>query len=202
MKNILDVLFVRDKHVCPWWCCFTFDNPIRRLFHDPIRILSPYVRPGNTAIDIGPGMGFFTVAMCDLVGPNGKVIAIDVQERMLKGLSQRVSRHNLADRLMTHLASPEEFGVTSRADFILAFWMVHEVPDQKHFLEEVAGLLKPTGAFLIVEPRMHVTGKAFDKTLGAASDAGLRVEASPRIAFSRSALFYRENTATANIAAG
>jgi hypothetical protein len=41
MKNILDVLLVRDKHVCPWWCCFTFDNPIRRLFHNPVGILSP-----------------------------------------------------------------------------------------------------------------------------------------------------------------
>jgi ubiquinone/menaquinone biosynthesis C-methylase UbiE len=160
------------------------------------------VRPGNTAIDIGPGMGFFTVAMCDLVGPNGKVIAIDVQERMLKGLSQRVSRHNLADRLLTHLASPQDFGVTSLADFILAFWMVHEVPDQRHFLGEVAGLLKPAGAFLMVEPYLHVTGKAFDKTIETATVAGLRVEATPRIAFSRSALFYREGAATASIAAG
>ena len=202
MKNILDVILVRGEHVCPWWCCFTFDNPIRRLFHDPIRILSPYVRPGSTAVDIGPGMGFFTVAMCDLVGPKGKVIAIDVQERMLKGLSQRVRRHNLADRLTTHLASPEEFGISSLADFILAFWMVHEVPDKRHFLEEVAGLLKPAGAFLMVEPYLHVTGKAFDKTLEAAAVAGLRVEATPRIAFSRSALFYRESTATESIAAG
>lgn len=202
MKSVLDVLFVRDKHVCPWWCCFTFDNPIRRLFHDPIRILSPYVKPGNTAIDIGPGMGFFTVALCDLVGPKGRVIAVDIQERMLQSLSLRVARHSLADRLQTHLASPEEFGVASRADFILAFWMVHEVPDQRHFLEEVAGLLKPAGVFLMAEPYFHVTGAAFDKTLEAAAEAGLMVGASPRIAFSRSALFYKENTATASIAAG
>ncbi len=202
MKSFLDVLFVRDKHVCPWWCCFTFDNPIRRLFHDPVGILSPYVRPGNTAIDIGPGMGFFTVAMCGLVGADGRVIAVDIQGRMLESLSRRVRRRNLADRLETHLATPVGLGIASRADFILAFWMVHEVPDQGHLLEEVAGLLKPRGSFLLVEPYFHVTGKAFDKTLEAASEAGLKVSPSPRIAFSRTALFYKESTATASIAAG
>ena len=119
MKSLLDVLFVRDKHVCPWWCCFTFDNPIRRLFHDPVGILSPYVGPGNTAIDIGPGMGFFTVAMCGLVGADGRVIAVDIQERMLESLSRRVRRRNLADRLETHLATPVGLGIASRADFIL-----------------------------------------------------------------------------------
>jgi ubiquinone/menaquinone biosynthesis C-methylase UbiE len=202
VKSILDVLFVRDRHVCPWWCCFTFDNPIRRLFHDPVRILSSYLGPGSTAIDIGPGMGFFTVAMCGLVGDSGRVIAVDVQERMLESLSRRVRRHNLGDRLETHVATSEALGIASRADFILAFWMVHEVPDQGHFLEEVAGLLKPGGSFLLAEPYLHVTGKAFNKTLDAASRAGLRVTASPRIAFSRTALFHKESTVAAGIAAG
>jgi hypothetical protein len=31
MKNPLDYIFIREPHICPWWCCFTFDNPIRRI---------------------------------------------------------------------------------------------------------------------------------------------------------------------------
>jgi hypothetical protein len=50
---------INTKHVCPWWLCFTFDNAIRKIIHDPVKILSPYVHKGNTAIDIGSGMGCF-----------------------------------------------------------------------------------------------------------------------------------------------
>ena len=189
MKNILDVLFVRSGHVCPWWCCFTFDNPIRRLFHDPARIVSPYIRAGNTVIDIGPGMGYFTGAMCRLVGKKGRVIAVDIQQKMLDSLAKRVARQGLAGRLKTHLAGPKQFGVTDKADFILAFWMVHEVPDKAEFFRQAVRLLKPGGTLLLAEPYLHVSKKGFSDTVHAALAAGLKVKETPPIALSRTALF-------------
>jgi SAM-dependent methyltransferase len=189
MRKILNVFFARDKRVCPSWCCFTFDNFVRRLFQDPVRILSPYVRAGSIAIDIGSGKGFFSGALCHLVGDRGRVIAVDIQQRMLDSLVRRVQRRGLAERLETHLSSPDEFGITSQADFILAFWMVHEVPDQTQFFEQVAHLLKPTGTFLVAEPYLHVTKRAFSRTVEMAVRANLKTVGSPRIAFSRTALF-------------
>ncbi len=189
MKNFLDVLFVRSEHVCPWWCCFTFDNPVRRLFHNPARIVSHYIRQGNTAIDIGPGMGYFTGAMCELVGKKGTVIAVDIQQKMLDSLKKRVERMGLSNRLRTHLAGPKQFGVSDKADFVLAFWMVHEVPDKSEFFRQVAHLLKPGGRFLLAEPYLHVTKKGFTDTVHAALGAGLKVRESPKIFFSRTALF-------------
>ncbi len=50
-----------NDRVCPWWICYTFDNPLRRLIHDPERLLEPYVKPGMTVVDIGCGMGYFTL---------------------------------------------------------------------------------------------------------------------------------------------
>ena len=162
-------------HVCPWWCCFTFDNPLRRLFHNPERILSPYIRPGFTVVDIGPGMGFFTIAMCRLVGKEGRVIAADVQQKMLDGVMRRARRYGLTGRLETVRSTPGDLGVSEKADFVLAFWMVHEVPDRERFLGQVAGLLKPEGRFLLVEPHLHVRKTAFDATLREAKTAGLRL---------------------------
>ena len=188
MKKLLDVLFVRSDHVCPWWCCFTFDNPIRRLFHNPSRIVSPYIRQGNTVIDIGPGMGYFTGAMCKLVGKRGRVIAVDIQQKMLDSLKKRVARQGLADRLKTQLAGPNRFGVADKADFILAFWMVHEVPDKQEFFRQVAHLMKPAGRFLMAEPRLHVSKRAFSDTVHKAAGAGLKVRGNPSIAFSRTVL--------------
>ena len=180
---------INTKHVCPWWLCFTFDNPIRKLIHDPVKILSPYVHKGDTAIDIGPGMGYFTIPLAELAGPTGHVTAIDIQSKMLYALMERAQKKGLSERIKTHLAGPDSIGFNEKADFILAFWMVHEVPDQKRFLTEIHDLMKPQGLFLLVEPVIHVSKKSFSQTLETAKCLGLFIKESPKIRMSRSALF-------------
>ena len=188
MKNILDNAFMRQKHVCPWWLCFTFDNPLRRLIHDPESILGSYVRSGDTVLDIGPGMGYFTIPLAGLVGPSGLVIAADVQQRMLDALLRRARRRGIADRIQTHLTSPESIEIHQKVDFILAFWIVHEVSDQDRFFKQVKDILKPSRCLLLAEPVIHVTRRMFSRTLDAAKEMGLTVIENPRIAFSHSAL--------------
>lgn len=189
MKNPFDLIPARQPLVCPWWCCFTFDNPLRRLIHDPAKILSPYVRTGFTGIDIGPGMGYFTIEMCRLTGKKGKVIAVDVQQKMLDAILKRAQKVGVADRLETRLTGQNSLDVAEKADFILAFWMVHEVPDQAQFFREVSRLLKPTGRFLLAEPFLHVTKKAFSRTLRRAAEAGLIATEVPKITFSKAMVF-------------
>jgi 2-polyprenyl-3-methyl-5-hydroxy-6-metoxy-1,4-benzoquinol methylase len=66
--------------------------------------------------------------------------------------------------------------------------MVHEVPDQVHFLSEIASKLKPDGLMLIAEPRIHVSKENFEKTLEKAKSAGLSVTVVPKIFLSHTAL--------------
>ncbi len=189
IKNLLN-----GKHVCPWWLCFTFDNPLRKLIHDPIKMLSPYVHQGDTVIDIGPGMGYFSIPLAELVGPAGRVIAIDIQQKMLSALMARSQKKGLADRIKTHLAGSESLGFREKADFILAFWMAHEVPDQKRFFSEIRELMKPESLFLLVEPQLHVSKKNFLRTIETAKEQGFVVKEYPEIRMSQSALFtIREN---------
>ncbi len=181
------------KVVCPWWLCFTFDNPLRKLLHNPEEILSPYVRPGNTVIDIGPGMGYFTLPLARLVGRTGHVIAIDVQDKMLEALTRRARKRGVLERIQTHLASPDSLGNHSKADFIMAFWMVHEVPDRRKFLSEIFGFLKSGGLFLLVEPILHVRKRRFLRTVQTANEAGFVVKDRPKIRLSHSVLFTRND---------
>ncbi len=174
--------------VCPWWLCFTFDNPLRKLLHNPEAILSPYVHPGDRVIDIGPGMGYFTIPLARLVGRKGHVIAIDVQERMLSALMTRAKKKGISERIEAYLASQKSLGIHEKADFILAFWMVHEVPDQSTFFREIRDLLKPSGSLLLAEPIVHVRRKYFLRTLQSATEMGLVVKESPKIRLSHSAL--------------
>ena len=179
----------KQKHVCPWWLCFTFDNPLRKIIHDPIKILSPYIHQGDTIIDIGPGMGYFSIPMAGLVGSRGCVIAIDIQQKMLSALITRAQKKGVADRIKTHLAKPDSIGFQEKVDFILAFWMIHEVPDQRRFLSEIRNLLKPDGLFLLVEPLLHVPRRNFARTVETAKELGFVIKESPQISMSQSTLF-------------
>jgi ubiquinone/menaquinone biosynthesis C-methylase UbiE len=176
-------------NVCPWWLCATFDNPLRRLIHNPERILAGLVQPGATVLDLGCGMGYFSIPLARLVGPGGKVICVDLQEQMLAGVRRRAERTGVADRIRLHRAGTDGLGLTETVDFALAFWMLHEVPDQAAFLAEVRACLKPGSRLLIVEPRAHVSAAALERSVEAAHRAGLLPIGRPDVALSRAALF-------------
>ena len=189
MPNPIEERLLIDGRVCPWWFAYTFDNFLRRWIHNPRKILGPYVKGGDTAIDIGCGMGPFTVELARLVGPVGRVIAVDLQQKMLQRVEARVTKAGMADRVMLHRCQPDSLDLTEDADFVLAFWMAHEVPDARSFFEQIAALLKQDGRFLLVEPKGHVGQEDFEGEVKAAEAAGLSVQERPKIAVSRAALF-------------
>jgi len=180
--------------VCPWWMGYFLASPLRKLWQNPHAILAPLVSEGMVVLEPGPGMGYFTLELARLVGPKGRVVAVDVQERMLAALRRRAARRGLADRVDARLAGETGMGVTDlarRADFALAFAMVHEVPDAGRFLAEVAQAVKPGGRLLIAEPRGHVNDADFAETLALAERAGFRLESRPAIRSSVAALLVR-----------
>lgn len=177
------------KHVCPWWLAYTFDNPLRHLFHKPEQIFSHYLKTGMTAVDIGCGMGFFSIGMAHLVGDSGKVIAVDLQQKMLNILTKRAAKAGMANRIKPVLCTDGDITVAAKVDFGLAFWMVHETPDQKKFLNQVYNIMKHDGKLLIAEPKMHVSQKEFHATVSIALDTGFNKFSDPKIYFSHAALF-------------
>jgi len=174
------------RHICPWYHAYLFDNPLRRLLHDPAKILGPYVKPGMTVADIGCGMGFFSIGMARLVGQEGKVLSRDVQPQMLRTLESRAHRRGLADRIGTRLIPTDGLGLEDPVDFALCFWMVHETPDQAVFFKDLSTSLKPGGAALVAEPSMHVKEEHFEQSVFLAKEAGFEEESRPKIRSCRS----------------
>jgi ubiquinone/menaquinone biosynthesis C-methylase UbiE len=191
MSRVLDFIFVRDKHVCPWWLCFTFDNIFRKLIQNPCKILEPYIKEGDMVLDAGPGMGYFTIPLAQLAGEKGHVIAADIQEKMLRALKKRAELAGVDKRIILHLSRPDSLGIKEKVNFILAFWMVHEVPDKERFLKELFSVLEDNGTFLLAEPSIHVTRANFEETVNLALQVGFTLRESPRIFTSRSVLLVK-----------
>ena len=179
----------QNHHVCTWWIAYTFDNPVRKLFHKPHKIFGDYIKEGMTVMDVGCGMGYFSIGMAKLVGATGKIIAVDLQQKMLDVMHRRARRSGVADRIMPHRCEADTIGIQEPVDFILAFWMVHEVSDKNYFFGQLRSLLAPEGKILIAEPKMHVTAEALDKTIKIAQNNGLQLCDKPAIRLSRTALF-------------
>ncbi len=148
-------------------------------------MLKDLVKPGDIALDVGCGMGYFSLPMAELVGSQGRVIAADLQEQMLAGLRRRAQHSSFGERIRPLLCNPDRIGLTEPLDFALAFWMVHEVRNQEALLKEIHLALKEKGKFLLVEPRIHVSGRDFKRTVELAERLGFKVIARPNVRFSR-----------------
>jgi ubiquinone/menaquinone biosynthesis C-methylase UbiE len=174
------------KHrVCPVEHANALDFTFRRLIHNPKKILKPYVKEGMTAMDLGCGPGFFTMEMARLAGRTGMVTAADLQEGMLAIVRNKIQNSDMADRVKFHLCRTKETGLSEKFDFILIFYMLHEVPDPLLFLKEIKNLLKAKGNVLLVEPKWHVSRSEFLDSIGIMKQAGFAVLAEPKIGFSR-----------------
>lgn len=183
-----------SHRVCPWWLGYFLLNPWRRYAQDPAQILGPYVREGMTVLEPGPGMGFFTLDLARMVGASGRVIAVEIQSKMLGKLKHRAAKAGLLERLVLRPASPESMGITGlegTVDFTLAFAVVHEFPDARRFFAEVAAASRPGASLLLAEPTGHVKTAEFDAELRAASEAGFRLAERPTIRRSQAALLKR-----------
>ncbi len=167
--------------VCPHYLSFLLDNGLRRMMQKPENIVGEYIGEGDTAVDLGCGPGFFTIAMAEMVGRSGKVFAVDLQERMLETVRKKALRAGLEERIIFHKTGEGKIGLERnlKADFILAYYMVHETGDYVSFLEEVKMFLKPGGKFLIVEPSFHVSMKKYGKLLSDVEKIGFTVLGKP-----------------------
>lgn len=181
----LKKLLLLGPHTCPWWLGYTFDNPLRRFIHLPESILGEFVSPGDTAVDIGCGLGYFSIALAELVGPTGRVVAVDVQAQMVERARHRAERLGMANRIHFRVCATDHIGFDGEADFVLAFWMLHEVSDPEQFLIEVRSFLRPSGHLMIAEPRLHVSKTRFYATIEMAKRNGFQVVQGPEVRLSR-----------------
>lgn len=175
------------NHVCPWWAGYLLINPLRQIIQNPEKIVSSYVAPKMKVMDVGCAMGFFSLPLARLVGEQGKVYCIDLQERMIETLVKRARKAGLDNRIETRICSYDSLGIEDiweEIDFALAFAVVHEVDNKGHLLTQIWHAMKPGGKLLISEPKGHVSERDFEAAVSLAQKTGFNLLERP--AFVRS----------------
>jgi len=140
----------RDKH----FPLFAHDNPIRRLFEPPQRLVKSYVTNGQVLADLGCGPGYYTLALAEFVGPEGRVYAVDSDEKAIRALEKKADKrgyHNIE----THASSASDlsFIKDGSVDFVLANGLLCSMAPHHHesTVNEIRRILKPRGlAYLSV----------------------------------------------------
>jgi ubiquinone/menaquinone biosynthesis C-methylase UbiE len=178
----------KKYRVCPVERAGSLDNRFRRWLQNPWKILRPYIEDGMTVLDLGCGPGFFSIDIAQMVGKSGRVIATDLQEGMLQKLRDKIKGTELEERITLHLCQQDRIGLSENVDFVLAFYMVHEVPNQEALFREIWSILKPRGQFLVVEPPFHVSKKAFEETVRTARGAGFTPDPGPKVFLSKTVI--------------
>lgn len=155
------------------------DTRFRRFLYRPDRLVERYVKVGNRVLDFGCGPGFFTREFARRVGDNGSVIAVDLQEEMLRILQEKMEREGLMPRIRTHQCAPDTLGLppelNGTIDVAFAVFVVHEVPDPQKLFREISSLLVPGGLFFYSDPPFIVSGREFRTHLAEAESAGFQV---------------------------
>jgi SAM-dependent methyltransferase len=152
------------------------DSSLRRFIYRPDRLAERYVKPGNCVLDFGCGPGFFTREFAKKAGDTGKVIAVDLQEDMLRLLREKLEPEGLMPRIRTHKCTQDSIGLSPewdrKIDVAFAIFVVHEVPAPKRLFLEIASLLVPGGLLFYSEPPFIVSGTEFRDNLTLALEAG------------------------------
>ncbi len=178
-------------HVCPWWIGYILASPLRKLYQNPEKILAPCIKKGDVVLEVGPGMGFFSIPAARLVGENGRIVCTELQKKMLKTLEKKLRKKGLLERVDLRMCSSKSLEIGDIAegiDFAFLFAVVHEMGDQGKIFSEIYYSLKKGGTMLIAEPAGHVTEEELAASVELAEKAGFRVREYPLIKKSKSVL--------------
>ena len=166
------------KETCPVWIGYGLKSGIRKLIHNPKKILKKFIEPNMVVADIGTGMGFMTIPMAKMVGESGEVFAIDIQEKMLLEVKKTANKNNIGTRILPIKCKQESLMLEKHndtIDFALMFMIVHEAKNKEKLLTDIFKALKPGGLLMISEPIIHVSKKCFDNTIEIATNIGFKV---------------------------
>lgn len=166
----------KNPSACPYGQRFWVEAPHPVITRDRLRsVLRP--EPGERVLEIGPGVGYYTLDVAEWLGPDGTVEIFDLQQEFLDHVIGRAAERSLGNVVPTQgdaTALPYE---DASMDAVVLTAVLGEIPDPVAALREIRRVLKPSGRLVVGElfGDPHFTTHASLKNQ--AGEAGLTHEA-------------------------
>lgn len=154
LVGIIWRLYSKRKSLpCPSWLRWMveLDNPFTKTNRAATILEHLDVHPGMTVGDIGCGPGRVTIPLAKAVGPEGKVIAVDVQSGMLDRVRQKAEAEGLTHITFLQAEIGDSRLGQERFDRAVLVTVLGEIPDQKAAMREIHAAMKPGGILSITE---------------------------------------------------
>ena len=135
---------------CPAALDWLVDNPLRRRYMRPI-LDRVGIRLGECVLELGPGPGVFTLEAARRVGPEGRLVAVDIQPEMIAQVEKRAREAGLT-HVETHVADAYHLPLDDASvDRAFLVTVLPEIPDQARALAELRRIIKTGGLLSITE---------------------------------------------------
>lgn len=160
---------------CPASLSWLVDNALRRRYMGPVlgRI---GIRPGDKVLELGPGPGAFTLGAAELVGPAGRLVAVDIQPEMIEQVVTRIRAAGLRN-VETHVASAYELPLEDESlDVAFLVTVLPEIPDRTRALAELHRVMREGGLLSITEEFYDPDYLFASEVVRLVESAGFRLE--------------------------
>jgi ubiquinone/menaquinone biosynthesis C-methylase UbiE len=132
------------------------ERPERVKEEEPAKLIKALgLRPGMVVADVGAGSGYHTFRMAPLVGPKGKVLAVDIQKEMLDIIRWRVNKYKVRNVEPVRGTEKDPKLPAGGVDLILMVDVYHEFSYPYEMTEAMVKALKPGGRLVFVEFRLE-----------------------------------------------
>jgi len=138
---------------CPFWLSFLLENSyMNSVAGSSVLIERIGLKNGMRVLDVGCGPGRLTIPFAKQVGPHGEVVVLDIQQKMLQKLEQRVTNNNLSNvKFLLGGAGQGKIQEENSFDRAILVTVLGEISDKKGALEEIFKALKPEGILSVTE---------------------------------------------------
>jgi ubiquinone/menaquinone biosynthesis C-methylase UbiE len=152
LRTLLSIIRYFYKFPMPEVLANIIDNPLRRRIQPPGEMpVRQGIQPGMTVLEVGPGNGRYTIETARRVGKMGKVIAIDIEPKMLERARQRAQAEGIT-QLETKVADVHKLPFEDGSfDAICMIAVIGEIPEPGRALAEFYRVLSPSGSLAFSE---------------------------------------------------